>query len=176
MSDNAEIHDNENKSGNILLPNDVPFLITRIGNSHSSELNLTYRCPRKLNGEERFLIATTTINASNLRNIRLEELDGQFFITNEASFGEPLQFTVESEDVGHLIIKSIIDEFAPEPEPDLQDSEISISAANDKQKDDLDVPKKYWRINKIAEEFSPLIMISCAVLLSLSASFWLIFK
>jgi len=139
-------------SGNVLLPNNLKYLITRTGSDYSYNLNITHRCPRKTGGTVVMLIATTSLDARSLSNLRVEELDGQYFVVNDSLFkhGDQTKFIVENEAVGHLIINAIIKEFARE------------KSAND----DL----------KVLQEYAPLIMMSCAVILSLSASFWLVFK
>jgi hypothetical protein len=164
-TDNAIKPDGSEKvASNILLPDDKQFLITRVGKNFSKDINITYRWPRMIGDAVVLLVATSTLNASKLNKLRLEEIDGHHFVVNDSQY-DALKICVESEDVGHQIIKAIIDEFA-----DNQESK------DEAPKDDLDLPERYWRFNKIAEEFAPLIFVFCGVLLSISASFWLIFK
>jgi hypothetical protein len=159
------LHEKSNRLGNILLPCDADFIITRVGSEFSSRINITHRCPRRVGGTHIELIATTSLDAMRLSGLRVEKIDGQYFVINDqpSKHEDQIRFTVTSEEIGHQIIKAVIDEFAP-------------STTKGNRKDNLDLPEEYWRINQIAEEFSPLIMISCAVLLTLSASFWLLLK
>jgi hypothetical protein len=165
ISIDQSLNEKSNQLGNILLPSDADFIITRVGSEFSSRINITHRCPRRIGGTHIELIATTSLDAMRLSGLRVEEIDGQYFVINDqpSIHEEQIRFTVTSEEIGHQIIKAVIDEFAP-------------SIADGNRKDNLDLPEEYWRINQIAVEFSPLIMISCAVLLTLSASYWLLLR
>lgn len=165
MSTDQALNEEGHRLGNILLPSDTDFIITRTGSEFSSRINITHRCPRRVGGTHIELIATTSLDAVRLSGLRVEEIDGQFFVINDqlSKHEDPVRFTVTSEEIGHQIIKAVINEFAP-------------GTTDGNRKDNLDLPEEYWRINQIAEEFSPLIMISCAVLLTLSASFWLLLR
>ncbi len=154
----------ESKNEHVLLPKGCDFLVTRIGNSYSTKINITRQCPKRTGDKNAILVATTTMDAEKLLNLRLEEIDGQYVILNDAdsTFVDPIRFSVYSEEIGHRIIKAIIDKVSPRSDRYEQDS--------------LDVPIKYLRVAKLADKLGSLITISCAVLLSLSVSFWLVFK
>lgn len=155
----------ESENGSVLLPNDLDFLITRTGGVHETRVNVTYRWPRMVGDNVTLLVATTTMDAQNLSGLRVEVLNDQYFVVNDKSghFNEQVKFSVQSEAVGHCIVKGLINEFSPKVKAVLE-------------KDLLNVPKKYWRLNEIAEKFVPLIMVSCVVLLSASASYWLVLR
>lgn len=149
--------------GVALLPKDLDFIITRSG-SYGARVNVTYRWPRTAGEHKELLVATTTIDTQDLSGLRVELLDGQYFVVNgDSGEGGKVRFSVESESVGYSIVKGIIDAFAPKTKTLDYDNK-------------LNVPRKYWLINDVAEQFAPLIMISCAVLISVSLSGWLLFK
>ncbi len=165
VSIDQTLNDERHERGNILLPRDADFIITRVGSEFSSKINITHRCPRSVGGTKIDLIATTSLDAMRLSGLRVEEINGQYFVINDqqSKHEDPIRFTVSTEEIGHQIIKAIINEFAP-------------NSTDRKKTDELGLPEEYLRINQIAEQFTPLIMISCAVLLSLSASIWLLLR
>lgn len=168
MSKEGVLQEANESVSNILLPEDKDFLITH-NKSGDNDLNITYRCPRKVGDMVVPLIATTTLKAGALNNFRVEEMDGQHFVVNDPkdNYYKPTRFSVMSEQVGHAIQKAVLEEVSKKQEESLQKKEHF---------DKLGLSDEHWRINKIAEEFAPLIFTASAVLLALSASFWLVFK
>ncbi len=163
MNNETEIEfEDADVPANILLPEDKDFIITRTNDDYQKKVNVTCRWPRKLGDATVLLVSTSTIAANALNRLRVEEVDGQFFVVNDtlSSHEQPTRFCVESEKVGHSIIKAIITEH----------SSKKIT------KDDLGIDRKYWKLNKIAEEFSALIFTVCGITLTFAASFWLLFR
>ena len=156
--------DNIEKPSNILLPEDKDFLLSPLDGDYEKKVNVTYRWPRKIGNTTVMLVSTSTISVVGLNRLRVEEVDGQYFVVNEPlkDYNETTRFCVVSESVGHAIIKAIIELYQKKP------TKIT--------KDDLDIDQRYWKLNKIAEEFSALIFTACGVTLTLSAAFWLLFK
>ncbi len=147
----------------ILLPYDRNFLVTRSGNEYSKTINITHRSPRMLADTRLLVTTTTTVDAGTLNNLRLEYIDKQYFVINDSknSLSDPVRLTVESEEVGHQIIKAIVSEFSSEDT--YAERELGIS-------------KRYLRCNGIIEKLSAIIVAGCAVTLSISGSIHLLFR
>jgi len=150
-------NDDESTQLDVLLSKDMDCLITPSRDKYTTNYNVTHRYPVKNDDGISLVVSTTTMDIMNLSSLRLVNIDGQHCIINgsDSKYREATKLTVESEVVGHRIMKDI------------------IKYAEHKRSE---VPKKYSRMNRIAEDLVPLITMSCAILLSLSASFWLIFN
>lgn len=152
------------KVGNILLPEGKDFIISHSKESYDHTAYITHRSPRKIGSSQVPLIVTNTIDTRTLINLRVEELDEQYFIINDTkSYDKPSRFCVANEEIGHAIIKDII-------------NGVTKKEKEEKEEDNLGLSDQHWRFNKIADKFGPLISAVCGILLTLSACFWLFVK
>jgi len=142
---------------NILLPDDQDYLITRMGTeNYNKRINLTFRSPRKREGSIISIIETTSINLEDLNALRLEEIDGQVFVVNDAIHSDlhqnRIKLSVCSTDIGFRIIQSMINEYKPE----------IPKSNNDARNQDY-----------LFDRISSVIGLACAVLVCTAVATWL---
>lgn len=150
----------------LLLTKGQDFKVTPLKGSYDWIAAITYRSPRGT-GEARSLVVTTsTMNPTDLNKLRVEEVDGQHFVVNDPSKDnrEAIRLCVESDRIGQGIIAQLIATYTDH------------SKANAKNADSLDFSSDLWRLNNLAEQFLPLVITACLVLLSVSGSTWLLFR
>ncbi len=144
-------------SQHILLAENLDFKITPICTYHK-KANITYRSPIKMGNITVDVVATTTLDMETLVNLRVEKIDEQFCVVNDSAsqLTDPIKLIVKSEAVGYRLIQAIIDTYEKKAE---QPSEV-VTMINKSQ----------------IELLAPFIFIGCSVLLTISLSFWLLFK
>lgn len=155
----------QSKCGNMLLADGRDFMLSRVKQGYSERLCVTYRSPREVKGQQVFVIQTDTIDALSLMGLRVEELDGRHFVINDENLThvQTQKLCVENEEVGQRMIRAIIEEIRPFNEVSGQ----KLSGI---------VPQKVVVAHNVVKAFAESILLSCAVILTISASYWFVFS
>lgn len=152
----------------VLLEADQDFRMVPITGQYSDDSNVavTWRWPRVKDGNLTAVISTAIINAQKLHKIRVEEIDGQYFLINEPTntLEKEIRLCVESERVGSEMIRALIDLVArkPVPAPPVDEGEA------------LGIPARLRHLNKMAEHLMPLACFAFCASLSLAAMVWVL--
>ncbi|RDH41322.1 hypothetical protein [Zooshikella ganghwensis] len=144
-------------SQHILLAENLDFKITPLC-TYKKKANITYRSPIKMGNITVDVVATTTLDMEALVNLRVEKNDEQYCVVNDSDsqLTDPIKLIVKSEAVGYRLIQAIIDTYEKKAE---QPGDF-ITMIDKSQ----------------IELLAPFIFIGCGVLLTISLSFWLLFK
>lgn len=149
-----------------LLEEGQAFKLTPVGGRsfEGGKIALTWRWPREKDGRVSAVISTSVVNARNLHKLRVEAIDGQYFLISESTkdYEQEIRFCVESERVGLEIIRGIVKFIASKP----------VELDNDAKL--LGIPARVARLNRVAEYLLPLACFAFCASSALAALFFVL--
>ena len=150
-----------------LLAEDQAFKLTPVKGQYSDDgrVALTWRWPRTKEGHVSTVVTTATLNARKMLKLRVEEINGQFFLINEptTTYDEEVRLCIENECVGAEIIQALIAFVSIKPDDTADAAEL------------LGIPVWLDQFNKVAEHLMPVACFTFCSSLSLAALVWVLF-
>ncbi|MFV1984568.1 MAG: hypothetical protein ACC657_13580 [Thiohalomonadales bacterium] len=144
----------------IVLNTENKFIYSRLDEKYSNKINVTYRSPRKVDGKIKLTPVTSSINTSELYELRVEEIDNTIFIVNNHKSiyrdNDYLRLPIADKKTAYQIIDSIITEF---------------ERVESKESKIIDVKHKYEDNDDELEEDSPGINSKISIIIKILEKF-----
>ncbi len=161
---------------NILLDDNEKFKVMRSSKQHSDTCYVTFRSPA--NGTQRTdgceTIKTSTIEASEIKNLHVLEEDGLFYVVCDStkSYCAEIKLNVLDPAMGHELINEFL-RVNTRPTKNLREKDTA-NTDNDSENDSSKAPSVLQNANTFVEEISVLIWTLFGIGLISSACYFLI--
>jgi len=161
----------------IVLNTENKFIFSRLDEKYSNKINVTYRSPRKVDGKIKLTPVTSSINTSELYELRVEEIDNTIFIVNNHKSiyrdNDYLRLPIADKKTAYQIIDSIITEFERVESKESKIIDIKHEGDEDEfEENSPDINSKISIIIKILEKLGNYAIGILITTLLISALIW----